>query len=104
MARVMQAVLVSALLLPSAQAAAAVHTVLIDGMRFIPQNLEVKAGDTVIWRNRDPFPHTATGSAGGPDSPAIAAGATWTYKASKPGRYPYLCTLHRTMTGTLVVK
>lgn len=102
----------AALLLPAAalpgapKAPATVHTVTIDGMRFIPQNLEVKAGDTVVWRNKDPFPHTATrtGAGGGPDSPAIAAGASWTWTAAKPGSYPYLCTLHRTMTGNLLVK
>ncbi|MGH8853789.1 MAG: cupredoxin domain-containing protein [Telluria sp.] len=82
----------------------AVHTVLIDGMRFIPQTLEVKPGDTVIWRNKDPFPHTATGAAGGPASPAIAAGASWKFTAKKRGNYPYVCTLHPTMTATLVVK
>lgn len=98
---------------PAARAAgkaATVHTVTIDGMRFIPQNLEVKAGDSVVWHNKDPFPHTATAltpgvaNRGGPDSPVIAAGASWTFKAVRPGSYPYLCTLHRTMTGTLVVK
>jgi plastocyanin len=93
-----------AVLAGGAHAGPAVHTVVIDGMRFIPQNLEVKAGDTVIWRNKDPFPHDATGAGGGPASPAIASGASWKFTASKRGRYPYLCTLHRTMTGLLVVK
>lgn len=91
----------------AAVAAPAVHTVVIEGMRFIPETLEVKPGDTVVWRNRDPFPHTATAEAkgaDGPASPAIAAGASWTFKAAKRGRYPYLCTLHRTMKAMLVVR
>lgn len=84
----------------------AVHTVVIDGMRFIPETLEVRRGDTVIWRNKDPFPHTATAitAGGGPASPDIAAGGSWSFKAAKQGRHAYLCTLHRTMRGTLVVK
>jgi len=73
-------------------------------MRFVPQRVEVRSGDTVVWRNKDPFPHTATGEHGGPDSPVMAAGGNWTYKATKRGRYPYVCTLHRTMTGLLVVR
>jgi plastocyanin len=90
---------------PPLHAAPAVHTIVIDGMRFIPQTVEVKPGDTVVWRNKDPFPHTATATAsGGPASPVIAAGASWRFKAGKPGTYPYLCTLHSTMTATLVVK
>jgi plastocyanin len=88
----------------AAQPAPRVHTVVIDGMQFIPQTIEVKPGDTVVWRNKDPFPHTATAAGGGPDSPAIAAGASWKFTAKKRGSYPYLCTLHRTMTGRLVVK
>jgi plastocyanin len=92
---------------PPLHAAPSVHTIVIDGMRFIPQTSEVKPGDTVVWRNKDPFPHTATATArngGGPASPAIAAGASWRFKATRAGTYPYLCTLHRTMTATLVVK
>jgi plastocyanin len=81
-----------------------VHTVVIDGMQFIPQTIAVKPGDTVVWRNKDPFPHTATAAKGGPDSPSIAAGESWKFTAKKRGSYPYLCTLHRTMTGRLVVK
>jgi plastocyanin len=88
----------------AAHAAPAVHTVLIDGMRFIPQTLEVKAGDTVIWRNKDPFPHNATAPGGVLASPDLAAGASWKFKPTKRGSYAYICTLHRTMTGTLVVK
>ena len=88
----------------AAPVAPAVHTVVIEGMRFIPETLEVQAGDIVVWHNRDPFPHTATaGSAGGPASPAIEAGASWSFNAEKRERYPYLCTLHRTMRATLVI-
>jgi plastocyanin len=98
------AVLALAALLAHAHAAPTVHTIIIDGMRFIPQTVEVRRGDTVVWRNKDPFPHTATSGKGGPASPPIAAGASWTHKATQRGSYPYLCTLHTTMTGLLVVK
>ena len=98
------AALALAMLAAQAHAAPAVHTVVIDGMRFIPQTVEVKPGDTVIWRNKDPFPHTVAAAGGGLASPDIAAGASWKFTATKRGRYSYLCTLHRTMTGTLVVK
>lgn len=87
-----------------AHAGPRVHTVLIDGMRFVPRMVEVRPGDTVVWRNRDPFPHTAVGERGGPDSPEIAAGGSWSYKATRRGRYSYVCTLHRTMTGVLIVR
>ena len=70
----------------------------------LPQTVEVRRGDTVVWRNKDPFPHNATGGKGGPRLPDIATGARWTFKAKERGSYPYVCTLHRTMTGVLIVK
>lgn len=90
---------------PAAAPKHAVHTVVIDGMQFSPAVLEVHAGDTVVWKNKDPFPHTATSdSRPGFDSGDIAAGGSWTFKALKPGTFSYVCTLHRTMKGSLVVR
>ena len=80
------------------------HTVVIDGMRFEPQVLAVKVGDTVIWTNHDPFPHTATAQHGQFDSHEIAPGRSWTYVARKAGVFDYACALHSTMVGTLRVE
>ena len=63
----------------------------------------VKRGDTIVWRNKDPYPHTVTAK-GAFDSRSIAAGKEWKFVARTPGVYPYLCTLHPTMTGTLRVQ
>ncbi len=56
------------LLFGSGPALAAVRTVAIDGTKFDPETVTVKAGDTVVWINKDPFPHTVTSQAGGFDS------------------------------------
>jgi plastocyanin len=100
------ALVLGAAIAAGALAAPAVHTIEIDGLRFIPETVEVKAGDIVVWHNKDPFPHTVVSATkgGGPVSPSIEAGASWKFKAAKPGRYAYLCTLHRTMRATLIVK
>lgn len=79
------------------------HTVVIEATSYAPQALSVKRGDTVVWVNKDPFPHTAT-SAGAFDSKSIAAGASWKYKANKAGVYPYTCTFHPNMKATLTVE
>lgn len=88
----------------NASAGPASHSVIMDGTRFEPQELSVKVGDTVVWTNKDPFPHTATAQAGYFDSKAIAAGKSWKYRATKAGVFPYGCTLRPTMEGTLRVK
>jgi plastocyanin len=81
----------------------AMHTVDIDGVAFQPAVLVVKRGDTVVWVNKDPFPHTVTAQ-GAFDSHDIPAGASWKYVARKPGTYAYICTLHSNMKGTLTVQ
>ena len=87
----------------AATALAATHTVVIDGLKYEPETLTAKRGDTIVWVNKDPFPHTVTAE-GAFDSHEIAAGKAWRYTARKPGQYPYVCTLHPTMKGTLKVE
>lgn len=85
-------------------AAAATHTVVMEGVAFVPATLTVKQGDTVIWVNKDLFPHTATAQDRSFDSPEMAPNQTWKYTTTKSGTFPYVCTLHPTMKGTLIVK
>ena len=96
-------------LLPAGRAAAALakeatHRVTMEAVAFQPADITVKVGDKVVWTNQDPFPHTVTSKAQGFDSKAIAAGKAWTYRAKKKGDFPYVCTLHPTMTGTIHVE
>ncbi len=93
--------LLAAALAP-AMAAPAIHKVVIEAMRFSPARLEVKAGDTVVWVNADPFAHdvAASGLRSGP----IPAGGRWTWKAARRASYAYHCELHPTMQGELIVR
>ena len=79
------------------------HEVVIQGLLYVPETLTVRPGDVVVWINKDPFPHTVT-AAGAFDSGSIATGKSWRFTAKKAGTYPYLCTLHTTMKGTLRVE
>jgi plastocyanin len=85
-------------------AGATTHTVAIDGVTFMPATLTVTVGDTVVWVNKDPFPHTVTSSAGAFDSRTMAPGQSWRYTPTKVGVFPYFCTLHPTMHATLTVE
>jgi plastocyanin len=89
---------------PATAGKPATHTVTIDATRFQPDVLTVRAGDTIVWVNKDFFPHTATSKAGGFDSGAIVTDKSWTYVAKQKGEFPYICTFHpTTMKGTLRV-
>jgi plastocyanin len=46
------------------QVANAPSTDAADVMRFIPQRLSIKTGDTVTWDNETPVPHTVTFTSG----------------------------------------
>ena len=73
-------------------------------MKFVPERLEVAAGDRITWTNRDIVPHTVTAKSAGIESGELAQGKSWTYVARKPGEIAYICRLHPVMHGTLIVK
>jgi plastocyanin len=79
------------------------HTIVMDVMTFSPASLAVNKGDKVVWINKDMFPHTATAK-GAFDSGVLQPHAKWTYTANKRGEFAYVCTLHPTMKGALVVR
>ncbi len=71
--------------------------------------VEILVGDTIVWSNADTAFHTVTsgsetdGLDGLFDSKEFAPGKSFTYKFSEIGHYPYYCTLHPWMTGTIIV-
>jgi plastocyanin len=81
----------------------ATHRVIIDGLKYEPETLTVRRGDTIVWTNKDPFPHTVT-APGKFDSRDIAANGSWKHVARTAGEYAYICTLHPNMKGTLRVE
>ena len=74
-------------------------------MAFHPERLEVRRGDTVVWINRDIVPHTATASRkNGWNTGPLLQGKSGRYVARRVGEDPYLCELHPTMVGKLIVR
>ena len=69
---------------------------------FSPSTMQIKAGTTVTWTNRDEDAHTVAIS-GSPVSRPLQTGETYTHTFAQPGTYSYLCTIHPTMRGTVVV-
>lgn len=73
-------------------------------LTFQPAELTVARGDTIVWKNDDFLPHTATARDGAWDSKSINAGESWRYVADKAGRYSYYCIFHPNMQGTIEVR
>jgi plastocyanin len=71
---------------------------------FSPANLTVTAGTTVTWTNNDAMTHTVTSDGGIFDSGNIGSGKTYSRAFATVGTFPYHCTIHAGMTGTITVK
>lgn len=86
----------------AASATPQVHTVVIDKMKFGPVPAAVRAGDVILWVNKDMFRHTATARNGSfnVDLPAGASGKTVVRGA---GAIPFFCKYHPGMKGQLRV-
>jgi plastocyanin len=93
-----------AVVLAAAKAGPQQHTVLIEAVRFSPIAVEVNAGDTIVWKNSDPFPDNVTAAKGEFHSGDIAPDQTWNTTAVKRGQFSYVCTLHPGMKGVIAVK
>ena len=79
------------------------HHVEIRGMEYVPAELAVAVGDTVVWTNADVVPHTVT-AAGELDSQSIETKRTWQAVMKRPGEVSYVCTYHPTMKAKLTVR
>jgi len=90
----------------SAQQKPAAAEVKIDNFSFSPAALTVPVGTSVTWTNRDDIPHTVVSS----DDPkafkskVMDTDEKFSFTFSKPGIYPYFCSVHPKMVGKVVVQ
>lgn len=82
-----------------AQAASTID-VTINGFAFNPENVNIVAGDTVVWTNDDGVAHNVSG---GSFSSGNFVTGTFTHTFTTPGTYEYFCTLHGSMRGSVIV-
>jgi plastocyanin len=76
----------------------------IDIQDFAFSSLQVAPGTTVTVANRDSVDHTATSTNGAFDTGAVGAGHAVSFVApAVPGTYQFVCAIHPSMVGQLVV-
>jgi plastocyanin len=91
---------------PAAPAAGG-NTIAIKNFAFSPATLTVKSGTTVTWTNEDGASHTVVSDAGALvafTSPSLATGSSYPVTFTQAGTYPYHCSIHPSMTGTIIVQ
>jgi plastocyanin len=78
--------------------------VLMENTKFSPASLTVSVNTTVKWTNKDGFDHNVVSDNSLFDSGLIPAGKTYSRQFTTTGTFPYTCTLHSGMTGSIIVQ
>lgn len=108
---------------PPAGAREAGPAVVVDmtfGLKFEPDTVRIKVGQTIEWRNKAFFAHTVTFDPAQADDPShvslpagvapfdsgkIGGGKSWRHTFTVAGTYHYICKPHEDheMLGTVIV-
>jgi len=94
---------------PSASPAATgpVFESTMQSLKYIPAEIEIEAGTTVVWTNLDVVAHTVTHKVKIEDqlfdSPWMGPGDTFSFTFEERGKYPIYCLPHPFMTQMVVV-
>jgi plastocyanin len=78
-------------------------TVTAPGLTFTPANVDIAAGGSVTW-SFAALPHDVAFSGfGAPENVPVLSDGTATRTFPNSGVYPYVCTLHAGMVGSVIV-
>ncbi|HEV8490094.1 MAG TPA: cupredoxin family copper-binding protein [Candidatus Limnocylindrales bacterium] len=98
------ALAIAAIAVAGSAVLAADASVSIVNFAFDPATVTVDVGDSVTWTNNDSVGHTATADGGSFDTGSIGGGQSDSVTFTAAGSFPYHCTIHPQMTGTVVVQ
>jgi plastocyanin len=92
---------VTASIFSRAAYASSEHTVQIRGMRFSPKIIDVKIGDTIIFKNKDSAPHTATSKSKSWTTDLLNFGDEESIEIQDGMVTDYFCKYHTMMKGKI---
>lgn len=84
---------------PSLNTASAIS---IKNFAFNPGSVMIKKGATVTWTNNDSAPHQIKSSV--INSSVMNTGEIFSFTFGKSGTYDYICAIHPSMKGTIIVQ
>jgi plastocyanin len=71
---------------------------------YAPAELNVAVGTTITWTNDDTEGHTTDSDAPGWNSGIIPPRGTFSVTLQTAGTFPYHCSIHPGMVGTVIVR
>jgi plastocyanin len=74
----------------------------IENFAFVPSDITINKGDTVIWTNNDRAPHNVV--FGQDRSPTLRSGDVYEKTFDEAGEFSYICSIHPSMTGKVIVQ
>lgn len=80
------------------------NAVSIQNMAFSPATITVSVGTTVTWTNNDTTAHTVISDTGAFSSGTLGSGGAFSRNFSTAGTFPYHCSIHPEMKGTVIVQ
>jgi plastocyanin len=93
---------------PAPVPAVKTHNLSMQNFTFNPSSITINRGDTLVWTNMDAINHTVTSSTSTPlsgfGSDMIAPSQSYRFTFTQPGTFQYHCSIHLTMTGTIIVR
>jgi plastocyanin len=84
-------------------AGATAAAVAIADFAFGPPEITVAVGATVTWTNQDSVSHTVDANDNSFVSESLGQGATFSHTFDVAGTFAYICGIHPSMAGTVVV-
>lgn len=78
------------------------NSVIIKDYAFNPANIRIKKGDTVTWKNEDIIAHKIKSDTFGSND--MVNGTTYQYKFENTGTFNYICSIHPSMKGMIIVE
>ena len=89
----------SAATAPAAEGA----SVVMKNFAFDPKTVTLKVGQTVTWTNQDSATHTVEGD-GGIHSDDLSKGKSYSKTFDSEGTFNYVCSIHPSMKGQVIVE
>jgi plastocyanin len=88
---------------PEEKTAPSLYIVQIEQMKFLPANISVHIGDTIMWVNNDMVPHDVTEEKSNVwSSSLLQPGQSWKLVVTTGA--DYYCSIHQVMKGSFEIK
>ena len=85
------------------RATSVIKNVSVVNFAFMPKTARVARGTTVKWKNNAPGTTHTTTSDTGLWNKTLAPGATFSRVFNRAGTFRYHCSIHPSMTGSIIV-